>query len=55
MAILQQRVTKKEMDGREMHIKSATGDKTVKNTEKCAYNTGNCDWLCDRLTPRILQ
>jgi len=24
----------------EMHIKSATGEKTVKNMETCAYNTG---------------
>jgi hypothetical protein len=31
MAVLQDRVTKKEKNGTEMHIKSATGEKTVKN------------------------
>jgi hypothetical protein len=40
MAVLQECVTKKEINGIEMHIKSATGEKTVKNMEKCAYNTG---------------
>jgi len=29
----------KEINGTEMHIKSARGEKTVKNMEMCAYNT----------------
>jgi hypothetical protein len=33
-----------------MHIKSATGEKTVKNVETCAYNTGYYEWLCVRMT-----
>jgi hypothetical protein len=55
MAVLQRWVTKKGMNGREMHIESAPGDKTLKNMEKCAYSTGDCDWLCFRVTLRILQ
>jgi len=40
MAILQERVTKKEIKGTEMHIKSATGGKkTVNNVKTCAYNS----------------
>jgi len=32
MAVLQERVTKKEINATEMHIKSATGEK---NSEEC--------------------
>jgi hypothetical protein len=46
MAVLQEWVTKKEINGTEMPIKSATGEKTVKNMEMCAYNTGYYEWLC---------
>ena len=38
-----------------MHIKSATGEKTVKNIETCAYNTVYYEWLCVRMTLRIMQ
>jgi len=38
-----------------MHIKSATGEKTVKNVETCAYNTEWYEWLCVRMTLRIMQ
>jgi hypothetical protein len=40
MAVLQVCVTKREINGTEMHIKGAAGEKAVKNTETCAYNTG---------------
>ena len=49
MAVLQECVTKKEISGTEMHIKSATGEKTVNNMKTCAYNTGYCEWLCVRI------
>jgi hypothetical protein len=45
MAVLQERVTKKEINGTEVHIKSATGKKTVNNMKTCAYNTGYYEWL----------
>jgi len=38
-----------------MCIKSATGEKTVKNMETCAYNTGHYEWLCVRMMLRIMQ
>jgi len=38
-----------------MHIKSARGEKTVKDMETCAYNTGYNEWLCVRMTLRIMQ
>jgi hypothetical protein len=31
-------ITKKEINGTEMHIKSAKGEKTVKNMETFAYS-----------------
>ena len=31
------------------------GKKTVKNMEKCAYNTGYYEWLRVRMTLRIMQ
>jgi hypothetical protein len=27
----------------------------VKNMVTCAYNTGYCEWLCVRMTLRIMQ
>jgi len=39
----------------EMHIKNATGEKTVKNVEMCAYNTRYYEWLYVRMTLRIMQ
>ena len=30
------------------------GKKTVKNMEECIYNTGYYEWLCVRMTVRIL-
>ena len=38
-----------------MNIKSATGEKTVKNMETRACNTGYYEWLCVRMTQRIMQ
>jgi hypothetical protein len=38
-----------------MHIESATGEKSVKNMETCAYNTGYHEWLCVRMTMKIMQ
>ena len=38
-----------------MHIKSATGKKTVNNTKTCAYNTGHYEWPCVMITLRIMQ
>jgi len=35
--------------------RNAAGEKTVKNMETCAYNTGYCEWLCVRMTLRIMQ
>jgi hypothetical protein len=55
MAVLQERVAKKEINATEMRIKSATGEKTVKNVETCVYNTGYCEWLCVRVTLRMMQ
>jgi len=40
---------------REMHNKIATGGKKVKNMETCAYNIGYYEWLCVRMTLRIMQ
>ena len=31
------------------------GKKTVKNMEKCAYNTGYYEWLCVKMTLRVMQ
>jgi hypothetical protein len=39
----------------QMHIKSAAGEKTVKNMVTCAYHTGYYEWLCVRMTLRIMQ
>ena len=55
MALLKECVTKKEINGTEMHIKSATGEETVKNVETCAYYTGYYEWLCVRMPLRIMQ
>jgi len=38
-----------------MHIKSATGEKAVKNMETGAYNTGCYEWLCVKIMLRIMQ
>ena len=38
-----------------MDIKSATGEKAVKNMETCAYNTKYYERLCVRMTLRIMQ
>ena len=38
-----------------MHIKSATGEKTVKNMEACAFNAECYEWLCVRMTLGITQ
>ena len=38
-----------------MCIKSATGKKKAKNMEKYVYNTGYYEWLCVRMTLKILQ
>jgi hypothetical protein len=47
--------TKKGVNGTEMHIKSSTGKKTVKNMEKCVHDRGFCEWLCIMITLRIKQ
>jgi hypothetical protein len=46
---------KEEINGTEMYIKSAIGEKTVKNMETCAYNTIYYEWLRVRLILRIMQ
>jgi hypothetical protein len=48
-------VTEKEMNGTEMHIKSATGGEMVKSMVKCAYDRGFYEWLCVMITLRIKQ
>jgi hypothetical protein len=47
MPVLQERVTKKEING--------TRKKTVKNMEECAYNAAYYKWLCVRMKLRIIQ
>jgi hypothetical protein len=37
-----------------MGFKSATGEKTVKNMEMCAYNIEYYECLCVRMTLRIM-
>ena len=39
----------------QMHVKSAPGEKTVKNMETYEYNTQYYEWLCVGMTLRILQ
>jgi len=40
----------REINGTEMQR-----EKTVKNMKTCAYNTGYYEWLCVRVTLRIMQ
>jgi hypothetical protein len=40
MAVFQEGVAKKEINGTKGISESATGEKSVKNMEKCAYNIG---------------
>ena len=35
--------------------RNATREKTEKNMATCAYNTGYYEWLCVRMTMRIMQ
>jgi len=46
---------KNKVNGTEMCITSATGRETVKNMEKRANNSAHYDWLCIRMTLRIMQ
>ena len=55
MAVLQECVTQKEINGTDVHITSAKRGKTVENIEKCAYNTVYYELLCVRMTLRIMQ
>jgi hypothetical protein len=54
MAMLQERVTMKEVHGTEFHVTSATGRKTVKNM-KTGNNTAYDKWLCVRMILKIMQ
>jgi hypothetical protein len=55
MTVFQEGVAKKEINGTDCVSKVQQGKKSVKNMEKCAYNTGYDEWLCVRMTMRIMQ